>query len=61
MNNFESNTSGKDGVLNKMAATTFLAISAKTKYLAQDRAHGNYNSKELCRDVATPNDNSLNT
>ena len=55
----ERNAAGADGVLNRQAATTYRAVSARANYLAADRADVSYSSKELCRDFATPNDNSL--
>ena len=56
---FERNAAGADGVLNRQAATTYRAVSPRANYLAADRADGAYSSKELCRDFAIPNDNSL--
>ena len=52
-----SNIQGK---LNPEDATTFRALSARGNYLAQDRPDGSYASKELCREFAAPNDQSLN-
>ena len=54
VNTFERNAAGADGVLNRQAATTYRAVSARANYLAADRADGSYSSKELCRDFATP-------
>ena len=51
---FERNAAGADVMLNRQAATTYRAVSARANYLAADRADGSYSSKELCRDSANP-------
>lgn len=50
------------GAIDKLGpgdATTFRAISARSNYLAQDRADASYSSKELCREFSQPNGQSL--
>ena len=56
---FEKDAIGSDGKLDRENATMFRAISARAKYVAQDRADGSYSSKELCRELSAPNENSL--
>ena len=56
---FEKDAIGSDGKLDRENATTFRAISARANYVAQDRADGSYSSKELCRELSAPNENSL--
>ena len=46
-------------MLNRQAATTYHAVSARANYLAADRADCSYSSEELCMDLATPNGNYL--
>ena len=46
--------------LNPKEATVFRALSARANYLARDRVDIAYNSKELCRDFAVPNQRSYN-
>ena len=55
---FEREVASHD-LLEASDATTFRAISARSKYLAQDRPDGSYSSKELCREFAKPNGQSL--
>ena len=50
VNTCERNAAGADGVLNRQAATTYRAVSARTNYLAADRADSSYSSKGLRRD-----------
>ena len=45
--------------MNRQAATTYRAVSARANCLAADRADGYYSSKKLCRDFETPNETSL--
>ena len=47
------------GKLNESDATTFRALSARANYLAQDRPDISFSAKELCREFAAPNDQSL--
>ena len=46
-------------VLSPQDATTYIALSARCNYLAQDRTDISFSSKELCRQLAIPNVNSF--
>ena len=59
VNTFEKVSMGTDGILGSNDATTYRAISARGNYVAQDRPDGSFASKELYRELATPNAHSL--
>ena len=48
-----------DFTLNAADATMYGALSARCKYLSQDRPDIAFGSKELCREFKTPNKNSF--
>ena len=56
---FEIISSNANGISHSSLATTFRAISARAKILAQDREDGAHSSSELCREFAAPNEHSL--
>ena len=50
---------GAQDKLGSNDATTYRAISARAKHLAQDRPDGSYSNKELCREFGQPNGQAL--
>ena len=56
---FEKARALEDGSLTPESATTFRGVGARGNYLSQDRPEISFSTKELCRDVAVPNNASF--